>query len=158
MPRIRTLKPSFWSSPEAAAMTRDARLLMLGLVSFSDDDGRFIATIPAIVGYVYPHDEHLPPGKVRAWLDETVTSGMVHLYRVSGLAYGCIPSWHKHQVIDRYTPSTLPAPDIECSPRETRVGRGRLVEPSTRTLRVIDEDSHQEGNRKGIGREGKTSG
>ena len=48
MPRIRTLKPSFWSSPEAAAMTRDARLLTIGLMSFADDDGRFIATIPEI--------------------------------------------------------------------------------------------------------------
>ena len=119
--RIRTMKPSFWGSPEVAGMSRDARLLTLGLISNADDDGRFLASIAAISGSVYPNDE-LPPSRVRAWLTEVIDSGMVHQDRCGAVVYGCFPSWHKHQVINRYTPSTLPEPDVECHPRKTGKG------------------------------------
>ncbi len=33
MARIRTIKPTFWGSPEVAGMTRDARLLVLDRTS-----------------------------------------------------------------------------------------------------------------------------
>lgn len=114
------MKPSFWGSPEAGRMCRDARLLVLGLISEADDDGRFLGSPAAITGFVFPNDEDITPAKVRKWLGEAADTGMVYLYRVDGIQYGCLPSWHKHQVIDRYTPSTLPPPDIECAPRKGR--------------------------------------
>ena len=120
MARIRTTKPSYWGSPEAASMSRDARLLVLGLISMADDDGRFLAAPAAITGYIYPNDEDVPPTKLRRWLCEAVDTGMVYLYRDGVVQYGCMPAWHKHQVIDRYTPSTFPPPDIECAPRKGR--------------------------------------
>jgi hypothetical protein len=121
MARIRSIKPSFWGSPEAANMTRDARLLALGLISSADDDGRFLGSIAAISGAVFPNDD-LSPTKVRAWLSEIVSVGMVHLYTVDGVRYGCFPSWHKHQMINRHTASVLPRPDVECWPRGKKGG------------------------------------
>ncbi len=121
MARIRSIKPSFWGSQEAANMSRDARLLTLGLVSHADDDGRFLGSIASINGTVFPNDD-LHPAKVRAWLAEIVATGMVHLYTASGVQYGCFPSWHKHQVINRYTPSVLPTPGVECAPRRRKGG------------------------------------
>ena len=41
--RIRTIKPSFWGSPTIAPLSRDARLVAIGLMSYADDDGRFLA-------------------------------------------------------------------------------------------------------------------
>jgi hypothetical protein len=117
--RIRTTKPSFWGSSTVAKLTRDARLTTLGLISFADDDGRFLAATNAINGFIYPNDD-LPPAKVRRWLIEVVTVGLVHEYEWDGVRYGCFPSWHEHQVINRYTPSTLPEPGIECVPRSTK--------------------------------------
>ena len=118
MPRIRTFKPQFWGSPDIKPMSRDARLLALGLISFADDDGRFIAGISGINGYVYPNDD-LPSSKVQKWFSEVVETGFVHTYSECGVKYGCIPSWHNHQVINPYLPSKLPAPtDIECAPRK----------------------------------------
>ena len=119
MPRIRTIKPSFWSSPEVIRLSRDARLLAIGLVSFADDDGRFLASINAINGYVYPNDD-LPPARVRKWLDECDDVGFIHRYTADGLSLGVMPTWHRHQVINKYTPSTLPPPGIDCVPRGTR--------------------------------------
>lgn len=116
MPRIRTVKPSFWGSGATAQLSRDARLLTIGLISFADDDGRFLGSTAAINGYVFPNDD-LPPAKVRRWLDEVAKVGLVHEYQRDGVRYGCFPTWHEHQVINRYTPSTLPEPDITCVQR-----------------------------------------
>lgn len=117
MARIRTIKPSFWASSTTARLSRDARLLAIGLISMADDDGRFLGSTNAINGYVFPNDD-LAPAKVRRWLDELSRGGMVHEYQRDSVTYGCFPEWHKHQVINRYTPSNLPAPDIECAPRK----------------------------------------
>jgi hypothetical protein len=111
MARIRTLKPSIWGSRSIAVLSRDARLLVVGLISFADDDGRFLGSTAAINGFVFPNDE-LPPAKVRKWLQEVIATGLVHEYEVEGIRYGVFPTWHANQVINRYTPSTLPEPDV----------------------------------------------
>ena len=115
MARIRTIKPTFWGSRPVATLSRDARLLAIGLISMADDDGRFLAATAAINGYVFPNDD-LPTSMVRKWLDECSASGLVVLYGDS-IPYGVFPTWHEHQVINRYTPSTLPEPDVTCHPR-----------------------------------------
>lgn len=116
MARIRTTKPSFWGSGTVAKLSRDARLVTLGLISFADDDGRFLGSTAAINGFIFPNDD-LPPAKVRKWIQEVIATELVHEYRCGAVVYGCFPSWHEHQVINRYTPSTLPEPDIECVQR-----------------------------------------
>lgn len=118
MARIRTMKPSFWGDERVAKLTRDARLLLAGLISMADDDGRFLASPNAVNGYVFPNDD-LPPAKVAKWLDEIARVGIIHTYRPDAVTYGCLPNWHKHQKINRYTPSQLPEPDVECYPRKT---------------------------------------
>jgi DNA replication protein DnaT len=114
--RIRTIKPTFWGSRPVATLSRDARLLAIGLISFADDDGRFLAAPAAINGFVFPNDD-LSTTKVRKWLDECTRSGLIHEYG-DGIKYGVFPTWHEHQVINRYTPSTLPEPDVTCTPRK----------------------------------------
>lgn len=120
MARIRTTKPTFWGSGTIAKLSRDARLVTLGLISFADDDGRFLGSMAAINGYVFPNDD-LPPSRVRKWIQEVIATGLVHEYRCGAVVYGCFPTWHEHQVINRYTPSTLPEPDIECAVRSAGV-------------------------------------
>lgn len=116
MPRIRTVKPELWGSADVKPLSRDARLLFIGLISMADDDGRFLAALNAINGYVFPNDD-LPPSKVRRWFTELTDRDVVHPYVVDGVDYACIPNWHKHQVINRHTASRFPEPDCECFPR-----------------------------------------
>lgn len=108
MARIRTLKPSFWADESVADLSRDARLLAIGLISFADDEGRFLASTAAIAGYVFPHDD-LPPRLIRRWLDEVEAVGIVRLYSVRKHEYGAFPNW-RHQKINRPSPSLLPPP------------------------------------------------
>jgi hypothetical protein len=75
MARIRTIKPSFWGSRPVARLSRDARLLAIGLISFADDDGRFLASTATINGYVFPNDD-LPNAKVRKWIDECMATAL----------------------------------------------------------------------------------
>lgn len=111
MPRIRSIKPTFWSDEGVAELSRDARLLALGLISFADDEGRFLASTSAISGYVFPHDD-LPAAKVRRWLDEVESAGIIRLYSVSRREYGAFPNWTKHQRINRPSESLLPPPPM----------------------------------------------
>lgn len=111
MARIRSIKPTFWSDDRVAELSRDARLLTLGLISCADDEGRFLASTAAISGSVFPHDD-LPATKVRRWLDEVEQSGIVRLYSVNRREYGAFPNWGKHQRISHPMPSLLPAPPL----------------------------------------------
>lgn len=109
MPRIRTLKPTFWGDGKVCQVSRDARLLMVGLISVADDEGRFLGSMAAINGAVFPNDE-LAPARVKKWLSELEKVGLVHLYAIDGITYGCFLTWSKHQRISHPTPSTFPPP------------------------------------------------
>lgn len=109
MARIRSLKPSIWGDDKFAGLSRDARLLAIGLISVADDAGRFIASPVAIGGAVYPHDE-LSVAMIRKWRDEVAASCLIQLYRVAGREYGWFPNWKRHQRINRPSPSVLPPP------------------------------------------------
>lgn len=109
MARIRSIKPSFWSDGRVADLSRDARLLALGLISFADDEGRFLASVAAVSGNVFPHDD-LPAARVRKWLDEVERVGLVELYTANGREYGVFPRWCRHQRISHPAPSIIPAP------------------------------------------------
>lgn len=109
MARIRTVKPTFWSDLSVAHLRRDARLMLVGLISFADDEGRFLASPSAIAGYVFPHDE-LPLTTIRRWRDEVAKSGVIGIYAVDGCEYGYFPKWDKHQRVNRPSPSIYPPP------------------------------------------------
>jgi hypothetical protein len=118
MPRIRTIKPSFWADEAVAELSRDARLMLVGLISAADDDGRFLASIAAISGYIFPHDD-LPASKIKKWLDEIESVGIIKLYTVGRREYGYFPKYDKHQRISKPQPSTLPAPTMNGASRES---------------------------------------
>lgn len=109
MARIRTIKPSFWSDDDVASLSRDARLLLIGLISMADDEGRFVATHQTIVGYVFPWDQ-IPQRLFQRWLTEITDRPIVELYSYDNRPYGWFPKWLKHQKINRPQPSSLPPP------------------------------------------------
>jgi hypothetical protein len=107
--RIRTIKPTCWGDAKLSRVSRDARLLWVGLITFADDSGRFLGSTAAISGHVFPNDD-LPPARVRRWLRELAEVDLVHLYDVEGISYGCFMKWPSHQRISHPQPSALPPP------------------------------------------------
>lgn len=109
MPRIRSLKPSFWTDARVCTLTRDQRLLLVGLISLADDEGRFVASPAAVAGYVFPQDQ-LPLRTVGRWIEVIGKSEIVDIYQLDGMTYGQFRNWSKHQRINRSTPSVYPPP------------------------------------------------
>lgn len=131
-PRIRTLKPDNWADEAVGAISRDARLLRDVLVTFADDDGRWRHLPARIIGHGYPYDDDVTAAKIKRWTGELIRVGLVIVYEIGGVDYGCFPRWHAHQRINRYTPSSLPACD---DPRVV------LRESSSTSHAQLSEDS-----------------
>lgn len=105
--RIRTIKPEFWESEHLGNVSRDARLLFVGLFSCCDDSGRTRAGSRLLASRLFPYDEdafELLPG----WLAELEAKGCIRVYEVEGETYLDIPKWLSHQKIDKPTASKLP--------------------------------------------------
>jgi 5-methylcytosine-specific restriction endonuclease McrA len=106
-PRIRTIKPELWQDEKVGGLSRDARLLFIGLVTMADDEGRLRALPAVILGHCLPYDADALR-KVETWLAEVAASGLVTRYVVDGTPYVQINGWTRHQVINRPTNSELP--------------------------------------------------
>ncbi|MGX0118193.1 hypothetical protein [Corynebacterium otitidis] len=113
MPRIRTIKPEFWSSPSTAKASAVARLTYIAMWNWADDYGRGTANLKELEGFIFPNDdvETLSQGSCRNFLDvvnEVADIFDVTFYEVSGRPYFVIHSWDRHQATPRRTKSKFP--------------------------------------------------
>lgn len=148
MARIRTIKPEFWQHPKVMAVSRDARLLFLGLLNEVDDEGRMRWSAKRVAGVVFPGDEDVNGVEVEAWTVALEQAGLVIRYADQHGPLLAIPGFSEHQRVDRASPSRLPQP-----PEPSTSPRRAFVEPSTSPRRVLDEPSSTE--EEGNGREGE---
>lgn len=120
MARIRTIKPTIWRDKAFCSVSRDARLLFIGLISNADDEGRFEADPELIRAAVYPRDGFgatpdtqlfgsAGDADVDVWLAELEQAGLVRTWRVRGERFGDLPGWSNHQRISKRSPSMIPA-------------------------------------------------
>jgi hypothetical protein len=138
-PRIRSLKPEMWHDEAFGALTPQARLLFIGLITMADDEGRLRDLPAAIVGHVFPYDA-VPAAKVDRWLQELEHAGLIVRYDVGAHSYIWLRSWAKHQRINRPTPSRLPQPPFNESSLN---GHGAVTErssPRARACAGADQD------------------
>ena len=61
MARIRTIKPQFWDDLKIGRLSRDARLLYIGLWNFADDLGVVIADPAWLKSKIFPYDKNTTP-------------------------------------------------------------------------------------------------
>jgi hypothetical protein len=125
-PRIRSLKPEAWQDERLGRVSREARLLWTVLITFADDEGRFRALPAAIIGHGFPYDVEAFAG-LQDWITELDTAGLLVLYDIDGVRYGCFPRWSDHQSINRGSPSLLPSPPFT---ERSVNGQGTLTERS----------------------------
>lgn len=108
--RIRSIKPEFWESESLGRVSREARLLFIGLFSCCDDVGRARASSRLLASRLYPYDDDAFK-KLPGWISELEKQGCIRLYQVDGEAYLDIPKWQNHQKIDKPSTSKLPSFD-----------------------------------------------
>lgn len=122
MARIRSLKPEFWSDQKLARMlSRDARMLYLGLWNLADEHARCMGDPRWIKGQVFPYEDDLTPERVGELLDELVRARRAHRYIIDADVYLYLPRLADHQRLEPdKVPSRLPEPD-PCSDLHTQV-------------------------------------
>lgn len=130
MPRIRTIKPEFFTSEDVVALTPFARLLYIALWCEADKEGRLVWKPKTFKIRYLPADSV----DMDALCAELTSQGVVRLYG-DGLAW--IPGFSKHQHVNpRESESDLPAPDGMKASGPRKVGK------NTREA-VFERDGHK---------------
>lgn len=119
MPRIRSIKPSFFKSEDVSVLPFRARLTWVGLWTHCDDAGRAKDNARLIKGDVWPLDD-VSLRDIEEDLAVLAAHGRIVRYEVAGARYLEIVNWRDHQKIPKPTPSRLPGPE-----------QGTIVSPST---------------------------
>jgi hypothetical protein len=143
MPRIRTVKPEIWMSPQVMNLSHGARLLFLGLITQADDEGRGSADARKLKASIFGGDDYTSTD-VRRWLDECTAQGLadVYLSEKHGVLYA-LPSWRSHQSIDRPRKSAYPTRE------EAESARRIVVEPNTKPREGSDRTGPEWNGREG---------
>jgi hypothetical protein len=111
MARIRSVKPEFWADEDLADVSRDARLLYIGLWNLSDEHGRLRGDPRYVKGQLFPYDDDLSAGAVDELLKALEAAGKVIRYHAGSGQYLFLPNLGKHQRLEAdKVPSKLPPP------------------------------------------------
>lgn len=111
MARMRSVKPEFWTDPDLAELSRDARLLYIGLWNLSDEHGRVRGDARYLKGQLFAYDDDLTPHAVDSLVAQLDTAGKAVRYEAEGRAYLFLPTLARHQRLEPdKVPSRLPPP------------------------------------------------
>lgn len=111
MARIRTIKPKFWDDIKIGRLSRDARLLYIGLWNFSDDIGVVIGDLIWIKSKIFPYDQ-IQVQQFEKWVNELVINGFICLLSYNEERFIYLPSFTRHQVINRPNSDDLNIPKV----------------------------------------------
>ena len=109
MPRRRMIAPEFWIDEKVAELSRDARLLFIGLWNFADDAGNLIYNAKRIKVCIFPYDQDITEKETADWLEELKQQKMLQVYSVNGIDYLHIRNFLKYQQIQHPSKTYLPS-------------------------------------------------
>jgi hypothetical protein len=93
MPRIRTIKPEFFSNEEIGNLPAEARLLFIGLWTLADREGRLQDRPMRIGAQLFPYDAWA----IASLLEELDRVGLIARYEAEGTKCIQIINFTKHQ-------------------------------------------------------------
>lgn len=111
MPRQRMVSPDFWTSEQVCSVSRDARLLWIGLWNFADDNGIYPSSSHRLKLEVFPADDDINKPRIMELVGELLSTGLLQEYvaEEDGKSYWIVPNWHVYQKI-KYPSCTYPKP------------------------------------------------
>src|SRR5580765_8824333 len=112
MPRIRTIKPDFFSNEQIGQLPAEARLLFIGLWTLADREGRLQDRPIRIGAQLFPYDA---AWSVASFLEDLAKANLIWRYEVEGKKCIQIINFTKHQnPHPKETNFGLPAPPKQC--------------------------------------------
>lgn len=103
MPRIRTIKPDFFTSPDVAQASHAVRLFYQALWCWADDFGIGETNINGLLGFAFPDSDGFTAQDLRRFCADCAQHFGITFYTVRGRHYYAIPTWEKHQKLERRT-------------------------------------------------------
>jgi hypothetical protein len=115
MARIRTIKPEFWEDDVIGSLSRDARLLFIATLNLADDEGLLRWSAAYLKASAFMYDDDVSIKTVEKLMAELLAPGLLFEYRAgkSQQPFAYVVNFHKHQRINRPTPSKLVPPSLQ---------------------------------------------
>ena len=110
MARNRSISPDLWTDDKVMALSQNAILVYIGLISMADDEGRLEWKPVQLASRIFGLREGLTVKKFSEWMEEIAEGGLVVVYEVDGKKYAYHPAWFKHQYVNKPQPSKIPLP------------------------------------------------
>lgn len=104
------IDPNFWIDEKLGRLKREARLMFMGCISQSDDEGRLQGHTALLKSLIFPYDSDITLQEVEEWLSDLNKEKLILRYEVENQKFIEISNFAKHQTINKRTPSKLPAP------------------------------------------------
>ena len=114
MARRRMLDPNIWESEDYARLSVLAKLVFVGMISNSDDEGRGRANAMYLKSKIFPYDTETTAQDIDKALDEIAQQLSIFFYRYEENEYFILTNWHKWQKVDKPQPSKIPPYDADC--------------------------------------------
>lgn len=108
MARIRTIKPEIWTDERLTECSLSARLLFIGMLNFSDDNGNQAYSVKRLKMQIFPADAI----DTQPLLDELLAQGVIIEYSVNDEKFLHIKGFRTHQVINRPSATRIPQPQF----------------------------------------------
>lgn len=109
MARIRTIKPEFWDDEKLASISRDARLLFIGIWNQADDYGVVKGHPSWLKNKIFPYDE-IRPADFQKWVSELEAIRAIIPFNHDLERYFFIRTFPDHQHVNRPSETRNPAP------------------------------------------------
>lgn len=101
MARIRTVKPSFFTSPSTAAVDFPVRIFYEALWCWADDFGIGETNLNGLLGFAFPDSDGFTAQDVRRFCADCARHFDVYFYTVRGRHFYAITTWDEHQKLER---------------------------------------------------------
>lgn len=136
MARSRMIKPEFFNDEKLAILSRDSRMLFVGMWVMGDDYGVVKGHNRWLQSQVFPY-EAIPHETFDGWLKELEQAGLVVRFEHSGEQFIYICNFTKHQKVDRPSKSRNPSPPDELLAGDV----SPKTPPPSHTRETLDEHS-----------------
>lgn len=153
MPRIRTIKPTFWKDQKLGKLKRDVRLMYIGLWNLADDEGIVHGDAAIIKSELFPFDEDLRSGIINEWIGQLTKARMIIPFTFNCESYYLVRTFKAHQTINKPQPSKIPKGILDEVIEHSRSDTEELTEHSGND--TVAFHTGREGNgreRKGVER------
>ncbi len=107
LPRVRKIRPTYFSDDALAECSHSARWLYVGLTCFCDDMGRMEYSPRALQSYIFPAEGDATIANVVEWLAQLADADLIERYKVERREYLRIVNI-ADLVLNRPSHSTIP--------------------------------------------------